>query len=1149
MKPQNENKVENKTKQILNLDYIEIPGKMKIIWRQEVKNNIVDDQTLVLCIDTSGSMCNVMKAYIQKLFNICINMGFTAESQIILVTFASCVECLRCPLKKILDIEADGNTNFSPVFTYLAEIFKQNEHVVILVITDGKIGDSSSVPEKARMYQEIIKKKNIQFDFVGIISYGLRGTSICEKLCPGNIFIPWRRTEDIPGQYLNELPNFRNIKIMDLSPMKFIILGYENSTILSFNIAGYSITVDNVESFENTQYQVIFTEINVSLNVLGEITKKLVNTVMQHLIMLQRKGSNVLKIGNETYSQILQNILCASESLAEKHINISTDSDISSKIKSGRFGSYFSKIKTIDDSFTFEVLNKIIIEFIKSLDREKQINKQQSRTIMKTDEELNLEIREKSLIQAATAAKLERRQEKKLGPIVEVTKNELHRLEKLLEKEDTPEGLTSVISLKSQKDSWKEYMKDIDLSLFSQLSEESANMIGRYFPLNGFDCDMVSLSMVDTTQINMKKVSSDNTILSTEDKYCQSGRDAKLPSGNTGTHQIFPIFNPTVFEYLVKNCPRLLQQSFLLNLFGSNIVESTLHISDPLVGIYGAGVFYFCIELCKTNSTILWEKLKIGMEHLFISGIHRYKNVFLHLKENINSQLKIESWTFTINDIVFHLINDHIGIPQFLLHLQLAFNENQFVDSNLVKKLRMICIMIDMKRWVKHNTTTQYTDNFLELLGYDKSIFVYPPQLFLRPQLMKPTVIPLQDIDINKLNNILSEQFVRIQMIAQLPTIIENLHKNNHSFVKNQDCCELIPLVLYCLAQGIKNFQQIENNINPEDPSYVTQYLEIFITETFTNDKIKWESERNKEETIYMHKNIVPMMMHPETDDNMFIEIAKFGLKRKIIDTDEVVIYKLPDGGPFHDAVIKLIKKHKFARAYALLIGYMTVNDVKHIIYSKPRRIDKNMKKEYISLLDSIDSMDSMKSSSDSIFNELCTFIRNSNEGFNYRESNVPNRHYHCKNKPSFASLGYSTQNEYGLALLKADKINEFIKYIKDHNTCECKCNDSFNVHMLNTSRKDEDLATFLDRMKDNHDWWVEILEPTRPESNININEYNFAKFHSWLLKRKVSQADYNTILDDWLEKNSLKTKRKELLKKYPKYITNVRKISIYNLN
>lgn len=1111
--------------EIQEYPFIELSEGMKVVLQPKINKSITNQPRFVVCMDTSGSMYNGIKQFSEVLTRVCINMGLNYESKIILVTFDSKVSCRRCSVKEILNITANGCTNFSPVFKSLGDIFEPNESIIMIVVSDGQINDSSQIPTAKEYYYEKCREKNITFRSIIFISYGFSGSTNCEALCPPNGPVPVRRTEQIPGEHLLKIHISSGTGSKNLSPIEFITPG-EESTDLSFNLAPFAITYDSLKIANGA----IFKEEIVTFSLLKQIVQDLLNFYREHIFMLERKKKTSVQAAIKTFLQIFQNILTASKKLSEDHISTSCNS----KIKSGKFSKLFEQIDTIDDyPESLNILNEVIIGEITFLQREKEISKEATKVV--TDVDLNKLVQGISREQAKTAAKFGRhRERKKLGPIVEVAINELLKLQNFIEICEHSEELKSVISLSTWYDLAKEYLEIIDFTSLSQLDEEAINTISRYFPLLGWDCDMNPKYMSDTTQVDIKIISSDNTIISTEDKYCRSGRSAKLPCENTGTHQIIPVFNSETFKYLVKNCPRLLQQAFLLLLFGSNKVEETLHVSDPLVGVYGAAVFYICGELCKNNSTVLWEKLKISMDHLSISGLYRYKNAYLHLKTNLDSQMNIKSWIFEINNIGFHFINNHIGIPQFLLHLQLAFEENQFANSDLVKVLQMLCIMTIMKRWINSNMQDlipKYIDAFLELLGYNKSIFVYPPQLFTRPKLQKPSIILLEDINTEKLDSILGEQRDQILIILQLPLIMENMHKNSQTFQKCSDYNEWTPLILYCLALGIKGFPQLENNVNPTNADYVNDYLNIFIEERFTHDKMKLDLERHKEEMNYMRENIVPMMIKKSVDE--FIRIAQTGLKRRI-DDNEVVIYKLPDGGPFHDAVIQLIKNNLFDRALALLQGEMTVNDEKHQISQNPQRINRSQKEEYIKVLDSMNNKNEA-------FLKLYTYIEDVNNGFDYRESNLPNRHSHSGLVPSFNSLGYATIYEYGLDLLEKNQIQNFIKYIKDHETCKCKCSNFMKVHMKNTALNGENFASFLDRMSSNHEWWMKILKPPTTY-NINIIEYNFVKFHSWLLRKKFSQADYNTLLDDWLTKNMILSRRRELLKKYPDYMTNVRK-------
>ena len=1109
--------------------FIKLSNEMNLILQTKINKSTTSKTQIVMCIDTSSSMYNGIKQFSEVLTKVCINMGLNYESKIILVTFASKVTCRRCSVNELLNMKAQGATNFCPVFKSLGDIFEPNESIIMIVVSDGQINDFSQIPIAKEYYYDKCREKNIKFHSIIFISYGMSGSTNCEALCPPDGPVPVRRTEQTPGEHLLKIHISSITNSTNFPGINFITPG-EESKDLSFNLAPFAITYDSLK-FANGA---IFKEEIVTFSLLKQIVQDLLNFYREHIFMLERKKKTSVQTAIETFLQIFQNILSASKKLSEDHIIISTSDN--SKIKSGRFSKLFEQIDNIDDySESLNILNEVIIGEITFLQREKEISKHVTRVVMNTDVDLNRHVQEISREQAKTAAKFERhRERKKLGPILEVTIGELQKLKNFIETCEKLDEHKSVISLLTWFEQVKEYLESIDFEKLSQLDEENINIIARYLPLLGWDCYMIPKYMSDTTQVNIIIISSDDTQLFSNEKFTDLGRNAKLPCENTGTHQIIPVFNSETFKYLVKNCPRLLQQAFLLLLFGSNKVEETLHVSDPLVGVYGAAVFYICGELCKNNLTVLWDKLKICMEHLSISGLYRYKNAYLQLKTNLDSQMNIESWTYEINSICFHFINNHIGIPQFLLHLQLAFEENHFANFDLVKVLQMLCIMTIMKRWINLNMqdlVPKYIDAFLELLGYNKSIFVYPPQLFTRPKISKSFIILLEDIDTEKLDSILGEQRDQILIILQLPLIIKNMHEDNQTFQKCSNYNEWIPLILYCLTLGIKGFSQLENNINPTNADYVKDYFNIFIEERFTHDMMKWDLEQHKEEMNYMRKNIVPMMIKKPV--NEFIRIAQTGLKRRI-DDDEVVIYKLPDGGPFHDAVIQLIKNNLFDRALALLQGEMTVNDEKYQISANPQRINRNQKEEYIKLLDSLNN-------GTDAFLELYTYIEDINNGFKYRESNLPNRHSHSRLVPSFNSLGYATIYEYGLDLLEKNQIQYFVQYIKDHETCKCKCSNFMKVHMKNTGLNGENFASFLDRMSSNHEWWMKILKPPTIY-NINIIEYNFAKFHSWLLRKKFSQADYNALLDDWLTKNMILSRRRELLKKYPDYITNIRK-------
>ena len=1133
-------------KKLIKYEYFKLPNNMSIVIQpdkqDEDSTDELDNITLVLCLDISFSMRGSIEKYVIALYNKFISMGFTNESEIILVTFGSETTCYRCPLNSILTIRADGSTFFSSVFPSIAQILRQDEHIVVIVVSDGEIADKQQIPSAAATYHKTIKNKKIQFNFVGIISWGLNGATICEQLCPHDI-TPWRRTETTVGEYLNQLPNFFTLKIIEL-PIKFITPG-EEMTALWFNALECAITFDQLESVvENINYRVTFNQKKLCIYWLEKIVKKWLITYQENLVMLQQKrdNSSVQKAIN-IYLKMFENVQLASRDLAEDtHTDLAehTHTYKNSKNKSGRLKKFFQQITSTDTITVFKLLDEVITEAIDFLKREEGITQQLSRKIKKTDTELNRDIEEMSRRQAIAADKLGRRAKAKMGPIVEGITNELKTLNDIEKKWiDISDEPTSIISLMTFRQLIKEYLDEIDFNKLLQLNEDQIHEIARYFPLVGWDCYMEPKNMGDTTQVYMIHITSDTVMLSTEDKYSQAGRDARLPSENTGTHQIIPVFIPQVFEQLVKFCPRLLQQSFLLLLFGTNKVEVTIHPSDPLVGVYGAAAYYFAYELCKCNSTILYEKLKIVVELLCISGMRRYLNAYLHLKTNVSSELQIKSWTFSIDTAIIHLINDHIGIPQFIMHLKLVIDssrdwKNHFFNISsckLIKVLQMLCTISIMKKWIQtemRGSPPQYTKSFFELLGYESSMFVYPPQLFKRPELIKPPTICLEKIDTKKIDSILGSQRDKINMIIQLPEIIKYLYENNQSLQEIEDYNEIIPVILYSLGQGIKNFPQMENNINPADMNYVRQYLDSLIKETYENDKRKWEAERNKEEMNVLLRKIVPMMI--KVDDVEFFKIAETGLKC-LTDTGEVVVCKLPNGGPYHTAVIALMNAQLFHRALALLTGEIIINGKKKL-FSMPIRITKNQKNEFIMILENIES----SGINDESLTVLIAFIKAIKTGFEYRDTSKSNRHNHSNIVPSYNSFGFNSMIEYAKSLVDAGQINELINYIERHEICNCKCNNWFKSHIP----KKEDLSIFLNRMSNDINWWKTIVQPIT--KTINIEEYKFAKFHYWLCQKNFTQSEYNLVLNQWLEKNNLTAKRMQLLKKFPQTTKNIRK-------
>lgn len=978
-------------------------------------------------LDRSGSMgCNVNRIVTKVLPEVFNKLNYTSENKISIIAFDSSVtiEHHNISTLKNSKLRSCGTTYMEGAVMQLNRLINElpvGTNIRIMSISDGELHDQVKTLNYASSIANNIKQKyNIsshafryktssygQPDTRGLASVlqfnNIGKANIEEGLSDGDNISDIVNT--LVNMFINDQMNYSIILKSDKKVLKSSPWNKEQDEL--------AITKgENILWLSEVPSELKINNTNIDIVVKNKLTYGNFGKVLQSKIKYFINQLKILKVINTESSrkEITQIIEYFDE--LETTLNKS-DLDLNKLLQSGKMRDRLLYFKSIIEKKKKSVLGKLAE--IANDDRVGRLNAAQSASYLRKEDLGKLS---KSL--AKRAEKFGFDFDAKARAEVRNVARHIHELDDI----DDGNHYTSYMSMESTLGGLRVLADLVKDNLVDDMGWEE---ILQMYHIVGIGCNSVIGEFPDpmTYRINNLYASSYISIADIMMSYSMNAKGVKAVGYNDMITNVIPLFDDDrIHKFLLKHTPALLEYT------------ASIGMRKKILQIPNTHMYTICAGLWKYVELINKDKSEININ----AFIKLYNTFEVSTKNNFND---IMQFLVKQDETMSYYIN-YCGITNMIKPLKLLIGKHQN-DKSLLKHLTQRILrqlysfetfQYTKKLGKDSKDPSEYKKNILhKLLGIDMKNKTKFGSMYEK---QNPVHYNQYTIDKTEFNKI-SKELWYVDYISLLPKLLQGLHEEDSiSYIKNIKVMDevfikealgieydLSTFKFYNIVESliynekIKRVDDKNNKMKTYDlgnKENAEKMVKDYVKKVFYDIYMK-EFNIMKKRTLKELADELGLQIVQSTSIDKFKDLLKNGIKKGIVhakmsNSDSmgyIPMYKLLINTNFN-------VPHRAEKLKILLLGV----DNDEIVWNNGGIVFTDMKvvKKVYEIINKED-----------VYEELITKYREKNKHI-YRD--LPNRHGHSNDKPSYFALGFKTLLEMKQNVTYA----QWNEYIKIHEHC-----------------------------------------------------------------------------------------------------------------
>ena len=558
------------------------------------------------------------------------------------------------------------------------------------------------------------------------------------------------------------------------------------------------------------------------------------------------------------------------------------------------------------------------------------------------------------------------------------------------------------------------------------LNKMSALDILKLLNIVGMPCDAVVGDFPDPKTYHVKKIFPGTYISMSDIIVCREMKNKlRDPLLDEEIINVIPFYDDDrIQQFLMKYAPTLLEYTASIGM--RNMIINIPHTYK-----------YTIVDGAWKMAQILQDNPTVANAEIFTKFVHTYKTAVNHM------------FDYVLNYIVPRKIGDT---------LSMCISNNGV--TNMISPLITICNDPEKERIIPDILRALYTFEFYQILkklhrtesdGYikrkkllddllgidfDKYSSELPP--FFESQKV-PAHCDEYHINVNIFNE-LNNRSPWVDYICKMPTMFKYalandinslVDINNTNITKEMNLninVDIQTFKLYCMYQGlmydtlVSRYDETNSKMKITDPGFnklMKKEIGDYIRRQYHSRYQSDLAEQNKQEIIVLTDQLVMDLVKSETV-KQFIDLLKNGITKNHVSVKIADMFK----AGFNELQAKLFDPNMECpkRKAKLRIFIMACDIEDNVVYN-----NGNVIKISIATLDKLFENVGCYDMWEKLTNE---FIKKSIHI--YRNPNIPNRHTHSNEKPSYWAYGYKNLRDYFDNISKHDQD----EYCKIHTNC-----------------------------------------------------------------------------------------------------------------
>lgn len=628
----------------LKINQLQLCNKFRISY--DLNMNTSDNTNkirtpLVTILDISYSMQSYFKNVKDCLTSTYLNLGYSPDDVIDIITFSNIVKTLSIKVKEIISIKLDGATYMTNTVDHLKNLLskKNYKYVKLLIVSDGELHDTNSTIDKINTLSEYFKVNDVHISIYALRVFAQADTRALSV---------WLSVNTTGSTDSNNMIEYKNV-----NSYKSIIKSFGDSDQFGLNIefkgnVGYGpLELSNnnliLQPGENREFwsdkEITSEDFNTSnLEVLLLPQKELSETEIQRIYDRMAKSYmeniKIYKIANTEES--LEKI--------NKVIHFFEDLDSYINVKFGNIKLDNSSLKS-RKNYILKLANKNKRSIVNKM---KQIGNQNNISALSSAQQADW-IRTNNISKDNARRMIKEMDGSSFDDLITSEVRNVHAHFKSLEKSlkdaniDTESFLCSFITLENVLDGLRslyDLVEDGSIDILSHLD------ILQLVNIVGIAVDGITGEHPDPMTYRINKIYT-HCYTSMSDIIMANKINSKLEAPgvpNSNINGCVPVIHPMVFKFMKNNCPRILELSAGYGMRG--------FIGEiPMTNSYtiAAGLWQMTIAMNETkNKTSLNKKIFNDLKCVYRDAIGSYFN---HLKIYLVEQNKSVGYFINNNGI------------------------------------------------------------------------------------------------------------------------------------------------------------------------------------------------------------------------------------------------------------------------------------------------------------------------------------------------------------------------------------------------------------------------------------------------------------------------------------------------------------------